>query len=173
MMPRGKHGLVLAIYPQRRGFAFAAFEGWLAPVDWGLHDVRIANKNPECLRRVSRILALHAPDVVVLQDMTEHGTRRAPRIRELNGLIAEQAETQGVPVHAYSRNRVTECFRYYGGVTKQAIAETIAKHVPALNLYLPPVRKRWMNEHVRMSIFDAAALAWTFFHTLEGSREAA
>lgn len=172
-MARKRHDLVLAIYPQKRGFAFIAFEGWLAPVDWGIHDVRIADKNAQCLRRVSTILALHTPDALVLQDMSEHGTRRAPRIRELNNLIAEHAELHGLPVHAYSRARVIECFKYYGGVTKQAIAETIAKHVPALSLYVPPVRKRWMNEHIRMSLFDAAALAWTFFHTIEGSRQAA
>ena len=51
--------------------------------------------------------------------------------------------------------------------------KTIVNHVPALKLYLPPARKPSTNEHVRMSIFDAAALAWTFFHTLDGSRDGA
>ncbi len=170
--PRG-HDLVVAIYPQKRGFAFVAFERWLAPVDWGVRELRSWDRNAQCLRLVSSIYDLHAPDILVLQDMSENGTRRVARIRELNTLIAEQAQTSGLSVHAFSRKRVIECFRAYGAATKQAIAETIAKEVPALKLYLPPVRKRWMDEHVRMSIFDAAALAWTFFHTLEGSRDAA
>src|SRR5712692_4196532 len=171
MIPRKRYDLVLAIYPHKRGFAFAAFEGWLAAVDWGVRDVRSADKNAQCLRRVLAIFAFHAPDVLVLQDMSERGTRRAPRIRELNQLIAEHAEMQGVVVFAYSRAQVIQYFQNHGATTKQAIAETIAKHVPALNLYVPPTRKYWMNEHTHMGIFDAAALAWTFFHAAEGNRQ--
>jgi len=42
-------------------------------------------------------------------------------------------------------------------VTKHKIAEAIAKHIPALDLYVPPARKPWMSEKARMGIFDAAA----------------
>jgi len=54
--------------------------------------------------------------------------------------------------------------RYYRALTKQRIAETIANHIPALNLYVPPARKPWMSEHERMGLFEAAALAWMHFH---------
>jgi hypothetical protein len=48
--------------------------------------------------------------------------------------------------------------------TKGGIAETIAKHIPAFDRFLPPRRKLWMSEDVRMGLFDAAALAFTFFY---------
>jgi hypothetical protein len=38
MISRRRYDLVLAIYPQTRGFAFVLFEGWLSPVDWGIHE---------------------------------------------------------------------------------------------------------------------------------------
>jgi hypothetical protein len=173
MMAGKRYNLILAIYPQKRGFAYIALEGWLAPVDWGVHVTRHKDKNGRCLRRISGIFAFHMPDVLVLQDMSKRGTPRAPHIRELNDLISEQAETHGMLVRAYSRARVMDCFRYYGASTKHAIAETIVKHVPALSLYVPPARKHYMDAHARMGIFDAAALAWTFFHTIDGTRVAA
>jgi hypothetical protein len=173
MIPRRRYDLVLAIYPQSRGFAFALFEGWLAPVDWGVQEVRGADKNARCLKRIDSLFALHVPDVLVLQDMSEQSTRRAPRIQELNRRIAELAERRGMLVHMYSRAQVIEYFARRSATTKQKIAETIAKHIPALNLYVPPARKPWMSEDARMGLFEAAALAWMYFHNSDGQRQAA
>jgi hypothetical protein len=174
MISRRRYDLVFAIYPQSRGFAFVLFEGWLAPVDWGVHEARGADKNARCLRAVASLLALHTPDVIVLQDMSARGTGRALRIQKLNSDIAELAERRGIVVRMYSRAELRESFAYhYGAMTKQRIAETIAKHIPALNLYLPPPRKPWMSEHARMGIFEAAALAWMYFHNSDAQRQAA
>ena len=173
MIFQRRYDLVLAIHFQSRGFAFALFEGWLAPVDWGVDDARGADKNARSLTRIASLLALHTPDVLVLQDMSERGTLRAQRIQELNGRAAELADQRGMLVRTYSRAQVVEHFEELGAVTKQRIAETIAKHIPALNLYVPPTRKPWMSEDARMGIFDAAALAWLFFHSINGDRQAA
>jgi hypothetical protein len=170
MSSRRRYDLVLAIYPQTRGFAFVLFEGWLAPVDWGVYEARGADKNARCLTRIASLLALHTPDVLILQDMSEHGTRRARRIEQLNYHAAELADQRGTFVRTYSRAQVVECFAEQGTTTKQKIAETIAKHIPALNLYVPPARKPWMSENARMGIFDAAALAWLFFQSIKGDR---
>ena len=161
-----RHNLVFAIHLQSRGFAFVLFEGWLAPVDWGVYDARGADKNARCLDRIEALLALHTPDVMVLQDMSKTGTRRANRLRELNAEAAELADELGILVRTYSRAQIIECFEDLGTVTKHGIAETIAKHIPALNLYLPSARKPWMSEDARMGIFDAAALAWMYFQSI-------
>jgi hypothetical protein len=171
MITRRRHDLVFAIYPQSRGFAFVLFEGWLAPVDWGVYEARGKDKNARCLRRIDSLLAMHTPGVLVLQDMSERGTRRARRIRELNHYVADLAEQRGILVSTYSRARVVEYFAELGTATKQRIAETIAKHIPALDLYVPPARKPWMSENARMGIFDAAALAWLFFHSINGHQQ--
>jgi len=173
MIIRRRHDLVFAIYPQSRGFAFVLFEGWLTPVDWGVYEARGADKNSRCLRRLDSLLAMHTPDVLVLQDMSERGTRRARRIRELNSHAAELAEQRGMHVSTYSRAEVVEFFEEKGATTKLRIAETIAKYIPALNLFVPPARKPWMSENARMGIFDAAALAWLYFHSISGDQQAA
>ena len=173
MIPQKRYDLVLAIYPQSRGFAFVLCEGWLAPVDWGIHEARGANKNARCLNRINSLLELHMPDIILLQDMSGPEARRAPRIQQLNNRIAELAELRGVIVRKYSRAQVIEYFSDLGASTKQKIAETIAKQIPALSLYVPPARKPWMSEDPRTGIFEAAALAWMYFHDVEEGRHAA
>jgi hypothetical protein len=173
MIPRKRYDLILAIYPQSRGFAFVLCEGWLAPADWGIHEARGPEKNARCLARINSLLELHMPDVVVLQDMADGGTRRAPRVQELNARIADLADLRGMKVRKYSREEIIEYFTDLGASTKHRLAETIAKHVPALALYVPPKRKPWMSEDPRMGIFEAAALAWMYFHDVEEGRHAA
>jgi hypothetical protein len=67
------------------------------------------------------------------------------------------------PVVFISRNEVDRHFAYLGRVTKDTIAAAVAKHIPAFERFLPPPRKPWKSEDARMGIFDAAALALTFF----------
>jgi hypothetical protein len=166
-----RRNLIFAIHLQTRGFAYVLFDESRIPIDWGVYDARGADKNARCLIRINSLLELHTPDVLVLQDMSEHGTRRARRIRELNRRAAELADQRGVRVKMYSRAQVIEYFAELGAVTKHKIAEAIAKHIPALSLYVPPARKPWMSENARMGIFDAAALAWMFFHSISGDEQ--
>ena len=165
MMPRGAHQLVLAIYPQSSGFAFILFKGWGAPIDFGAYEVRGGEKNVRCLKRVESLLALHAPGVLVLQQMPKSDTHRAPRIQQLNRNIAELAKSYEITVRVYRRSELLESFaHHFDATTKQAIAETIVRQIPALSLYLPPARKPWKSQHLRMGIFEAAALAWMYFY---------
>src|SRR6516165_5890678 len=140
MIKRRRYDLVLAIYLESRGFAFALFDGWCDPADWGFFEARGAN-NERSVRRVEALLELRAPDVVVLQDTSEGGTRRARRIRALNLEIAHVAQERGIFVRTYSRGQIAKHFDLFGAGNKQQIAETIAKHIPALDFYVPPPRK--------------------------------
>ena len=156
--------LVLAIYFQTTGFGFVLLEHWSSPVDWGTPELQGRDRATRCLKHIDALLALHTPDVLVIQDTSKTGTRRAPRIRALNRQTLQLAKRRGVPVRTYSRARVLDCFEEFGAATKQGIAEIIAQHIPALSLYVPPPRKPWQSQNPRMGIFEAAALAWTFKH---------
>ena len=173
MKTRKRYNLVLAIYPSTRGFAFVVFEGPLSPVDWSAREVRGRNKNQQCLVGIAAVLERYQPDALVLQDMSLTGTRRAHRLRELNACISELADERGIPVFAFSRAQVRKAFEPFGLTSKHFIAETIAKHIPAFDRHLPPVRKPWMSEDARMGIFDAAALALTFFQSAAGGGQEA
>lgn len=162
--PRRYH-LVLAIYLNSRGFAYAIFEGETAPLDWGAVEVRGEDKRTRVLLRVGSLLSRYVPDVVVLQDTGDRGTRRNHRIRRLNEDVAEHAESFCIPITTFSRAQVQRCFQYLGAVTKDNLAAEIAKDIPAFERFLPPARKVWKSEDARMGIFDAAALVLTYFHS--------
>jgi hypothetical protein len=169
MISRKRLQLVLAIYFQTSGFAFVLLEHRFSPIDWGARDVDGPERAKHCLKHIDALLKLHTPDVLVLQDMSRRGTRRAPRIQELNRQTLLLAKRRGVPVRTVSRVQVLECFEEFGATTKQRIAETIAKHIPALDLYVPPPRKPWQSADARMGIFETAALVWTFFQSSRGA----
>jgi Holliday junction resolvasome RuvABC endonuclease subunit len=158
-----RYAFVLAFYLNTRGFAFVLFEGPLAPVDWSVREMRGPRKHARCLAKIVTILDQYLPDVLVLQDTSAQGTPRARRIVKLNEAVAALAEARGLPVYLYSREEVWEAFGSFGVTNKQALAEIIAKHIPAFERYVPPPRKPWKSEDARMGIFDAAALALTFF----------
>jgi Holliday junction resolvasome RuvABC endonuclease subunit len=164
-----RHKLVAAIYLNSRGFGFVLFEGPLAPRDWRQVETRGEDKRQQLLQRIDALLSRYRPDVLVLQDTSSTGTHRPSRIRRLNEAVVEMAEQYGIPVASFSRSQVRERFAYLGHVTKDTIAAAIAKHIPALERFVPPPRKLWQSEDARMGIFDAAALTITFFQAGGGT----
>jgi hypothetical protein len=140
------------------------FEGPHTPVDWGRTRRRSRDGNGDCLRKV-RSLFDRRPDVLVLQDTSWTGTRRSRRATELNNAIFELAEEYSFPVCSFSREQVREAFTQLTAPTRHTIAEHIAKNIPLLEHQLPPPRKRWLSEDDRTGIFDAAALALTYFQS--------
>ena len=158
-----RYVLVLAIYLNTRGFAFVIFESSLSPVDWGVKEVRGARRHARCLAKVVMIMDRWQPDVLVLQDTSPRGTFRTQRITKLNSAIAELTGSRGMALYAYSRADIWKAFRDVGVGNKHDLAMVVALHIPAFERYVPPPRKSWKSEDARMGIFDAAALALTFF----------
>ena len=166
---RRRYETVLAIYLTRRGVAFVLFQGPHSPVDWGHACRESAAKNGHCLKKV-RVLLSRQPDVLVLQDTSWTGTRRSRRVRRLNEAIFEIAEEHPFPVCTFSRQHVGAAFSHLASPTRYAIAQDIAKNIPIFEHHLPPPRKRWLPEDERMGIFDAAALALTYFQSAAGEQ---
>jgi len=163
MITRRNRDLVLGIYPTTRGFGFVLMSSPLSPIDWGTRGARGANKNAQCLTKVARLIEIHQPDVIVLQDTTAPDSRRSSRIRRLCRSIAALAAGQAIDVQVYSRAKVRAYFEGFGARTRYEIATAIAKHVTAFEHFLPPPRKLWMNEDTRMSLFDAASHVMTYY----------
>lgn len=154
---------VLAVYPTTRGFGYVLMRSPLSPVDWGASTAPGKQKNAKCIVKISALIEAHQPDVLVFEDPTADGSRRSPRIRNLCLAIGRLADAQSVEVLAYPRSRVKEFFKQFGARTRHEVAVVIAKQVTALERFLPSRRKPWQTESPRISIFNAAALAMTFF----------
>jgi Holliday junction resolvasome RuvABC endonuclease subunit len=154
--PTERH-FVFAVYPTSRGFAFALFEGEGILFDWGTTEIREKKKNARTLERIRRLIERYEPEVMVIEAITNR-SRRSDRILRLYKMLLQYAGTKGLDVRSYSRIEVRECFVAVGAKTKYEIAKAIAIQIPELAHRLPPVRKLWMSEDARQSLFDAAAL---------------
>lgn len=155
--------LVLSVYPTSRGYAFVLFEGPQSPYDWGVKEIRQKQKNEHTLKGIKVLIERYRPDCIIIEDHTEPGSRRSSRIRRLYQSIAHLAETEQVELFCYSRREVREFFEPIGASTKFEIAQAIARQIPAFEHRLPRVRKIWMSEDPRQSLFDAAALGMVFY----------
>ncbi len=161
---------VLAIDPTSRGFGFVVLEGPASLIDWGTRDTGRADSN-EALRRIVDLLDQYGPDAVVLEDTKDPNSRRCRRVRELIGTIKATAAPRGIEVARISRMQIRALFSPAGATTKHRIASVVAEHFPELDPHLPPPRKAWMSEDARMSIFDAAAFALTFYFHRDSASE--
>ncbi len=150
---------ILAIDPIHTGFGYAVLETPGLLVDWGVAAVR-GPKHSGCLRRLAELIEQYAPDVVVIED-PKVDSRRWARVRRLLQDIRLWGDKRNLRVRMLSRRRVRKVFGAWSAQTKEQIAHVIAQQFPELALQLPPHRKCYMSEDIRMSIFDVAALALT------------
>ena len=87
---------VLAVYPMIRGFAFVLFASPSNPIDWGIQYIVVnsSKRNAASLSHIESLVARYQPDAIVIEDYTELGSRRSPRIRRLYHSLTHAAQTK-------------------------------------------------------------------------------
>jgi len=153
---------VLAIDPTSRGFGFVVLESPTTLIDWGVKVIRQQNE-ARILGKVSKLIRHYTPEIIVLED--SKGSRRCQRIQSLLVSVARLAATDGLKIRCIPVSRVKKVFQTFRANTKYEIAHAVAQQLPELAPRLPRYRKAWMTEDYQMAIFDAAALALTYFHS--------
>jgi Holliday junction resolvasome RuvABC endonuclease subunit len=154
---------VLAVDPTSRGFGFVLLEGPSQLIDWGVSHA-CGDKYTWCLTRITHLIDLYSPEVIVIENSAGSGSRRTARVRQLLREIQALAMNRDIPTRRYSRSELRQAFSKFGARTKYQIAKAIVGSFPELASRLPPFRKPWMCEDDRMSIFDALGLALAMFH---------
>ncbi len=154
---------VLAIDPASGGVGFAVLEGPDRLIDWGVKST--PDRTPHyVLWLIDTLIARYEPDVIVLEDCESRGSRRCPRVRALIRQVTRRAAKQDIRTQRFSRRHLREAFAAAIPLTKYRMATAIAEQFPELAPRVPPVRKPWMSEDYRISIFDAVGLGVTFFY---------
>jgi len=154
-------GLVLAVYPTARGFAWVIFESPQKPVAWSLVHAR-TGRGDHLVRRFARILDRYAPGTVVLEDF-EKTSRRSARIRHLCQEMAHEAMIRGMETPVFDNDAVRMVFAKYGAMTRAAITRVIADMIEDFRHRMPRPQQTGNSEDVRQSLFDATALVLTYF----------
>jgi Holliday junction resolvasome RuvABC endonuclease subunit len=148
----------MALEIRLRRVGFAVFEGPNRLLDWGIRRwVRGVDPVLATVRRISPLLTLYAPSVVVLKRL--NSSRKARQRKRVITAVGLQLMPHSVEVHMIKRAEVRLAFRLSGSHNKYQIAATIAEVFPELRRKLPPKRKAYQPERYNAIIFDAIALA--------------
>ena len=155
--------VILAIYPNARGFGYAFFETPIDVRDCGVVSILpICNKR--CLGRVQKFITHYEPVLVVLQDLSTSHSRKSQRVKKLVASIIQCCQDKGLPVKTYSQEQIRFVFEQFKVYTKYEIAKRITEWLPQFKKKMPRFRKPWMCEDYHMGMFDAMALALTHFY---------
>lgn len=155
--------LVMGIAMTTRGIGYVLLQGPETPFDWGL--MRRENKDfaDASLNRIQKLIQAYHPSVLVMENLIDGRTRHGKVLQRFSRKLLHRAASEQVVVIHFGRRDVRQAFAPVGAVSKSEIAEAIALAIPALAYRLPPVRKLWMSEDARQLIFDATALALTYY----------
>lgn len=158
-----RHELLLAIDPMYRGFGFALFEKPTSLVDWGITDIRL-NINSRSIHRIKQLIEFYRPDRIVLEDIRSESSRRCKRVEQFVDKIHILAKENDAKISSYSAKQVQEVFVQFKCLNKYERAKAICEWLPELSSRMPPKRAIWMSEDPRTNLFDAVALALTYYY---------
>jgi Holliday junction resolvasome RuvABC endonuclease subunit len=151
------HLRVLAIDPTSRGFTWAVLES-TDLIDWRLTHVP-EPRHSHSLMRIEKLISTFRPQVVAVEDFSRDDSRRCERVRNLIRAIEFLASVRHIKSVRISPKQVHEALGLEEA-TKYEVAQAIAARYPKeLGGRMPRIRKPWMSEDERMSIFDAVGLA--------------
>lgn len=154
---------VLALHVTTRGFAFCLFDGPGQLYDWGIKHVARGNKNKESLAAIEHLIVRYDPHAIAIEDVTEAGSKRLSRVRNLYRDIEKLADRASIETYAYPWQIVFSVFKEGKPKTRYDIAQMISVILPAIAKRLPPKRKAWLPMDPRQALFDTAALGITFY----------
>lgn len=163
---------VVAIAPVSKGFGFVYMRDRHTLLDWGTRRLDKGDKNKQTLLKVDKLITRLEPEVVVLPDALEEGSRRQERIRKLLKQLVSLVERRGISVRLISKEQLRGYYFEGRRGTKHEIATCVASRFPdQLGDLLPPERQQWMAENHYTQLFDAAALALASFGRNAGKSE--
>jgi hypothetical protein len=159
---------ILALHATSRGFAFCLFDGPGQLIDWGIKHVRRGDKNKESLAAIEHLIVRYDPHAIVIEDVTEAGSRRVSRVRQLYRDIEKLADRANLECYAYSWQMVFSVFKDGKPKTRHDLAQMIVVILPDISKRLPPKRKAWLPMDPRQALFDAASLGITCYAVNDG-----
>lgn len=156
-----RDNVVLAIYPNARGFGYVCLEDQGNLIDYGRIRTHPLS-NAKLLSRIKKLVAFMEPHLIILRDCREHmATKRSQRLVED---IEKEFTSSGYGMRKYSREQIKFVFAELNASTKREIAKKLAEHFGELKDRIPRPKKLWIEEDPNQAIFDALSLAMTHFY---------
>lgn len=155
--------LVLALVASPKGIMFTVWNSPLNLIDWGMRDRRGPERNARQLEVLVELIERYRPAVIVLPACSFRHERQSSKRCRFYRAAENYAAGYAIETKRYAKQIVRRTFQDAGAKTRYEIAQAIATQIPALSLKLPKKRKPWKAEDARLGLFDAAALAMTYY----------
>ncbi len=155
-------GLVLAVHPTTAAFGWVLFESPLVPVDWGICFAH-GGGNERLLRRFDRLLSRYEPSVLLLEAFSKGVSRRADVTERLCRAMTHRASCRGMETVIIRPAVIRTVFASVGAKTRYEIAEAVRRQIDAFGHRMPRKRTLLVREDPKQALFDAAAVALTYF----------
>ena len=151
---------VLALDLHPRHFGYVVVESPQRLLDWGGRSYRCKGNSADVLirKRLRPLLELWRPSLLLIHHPRQTGPKRNDFQINFCKRIVTEAKNHRVSVRTLTK---TPKQGPSGKPTKYENARRAAGHFSVLRWKLPPKRKPWESEDYRMSMFTAAAAAFT------------
>jgi Holliday junction resolvasome RuvABC endonuclease subunit len=157
-----KNQTILALFPNRYGIGYAVFDTPDNLAEYGIGYIQPVS-NKKTFKRVKEYITYYKPNVIITRNINDQ-KKSSKRIEKLIDCICNEAKSQGLEIHSYTRTQIKDVFRQFGASSKYQIARKIIVWYKQLESYMFPERKRWMTENHNTGIFDAVSLAMTHYY---------
>jgi hypothetical protein len=148
---------------------YAAFQGPERLLDFGVTNFRTAESG---VLRFLALLELLRPTLIVIRKITPESRRNCTATKNLVQSVKRECRLRSIQIVFISEARLHRQFRRRGTPNKQSDAALLASQFPELDWRVPPPRKTWQHEHRNMPVFDAVAVALSYFAQCELLKEA-
>lgn len=158
-----KSGLIMVIYPNSLGFAFAVMKDAISvEVTQIVHEKKKPIDNTQLIEKLRRKLAFYEPERLVIPDCK--GWDRSKRVDAFIKLIINLASKRKIPFHTYTRDSIRFTFNQFNAHTKHEIAKVISENIPFMKTKLYEKRKCYDSEPYHAGLFDAVSLGVAHFY---------
>lgn len=110
---------------------------------------------------VEDLIQIYAPGVLVLPSVSQSNSHRSRHVRVFVQTVTRLAARRRIRVMERSRQQIELTLGVEGSVSRHRVAEVVAYRFPVLQPKLPPPRRPWQPQDLRLSAFFAVALTLT------------
>lgn len=150
---------VLSISFTYLGFGYTVFEDPNSVIDWG-HCQAPKHDKFMLEGRIISLIQKNKIEIVLCKNPND----RIDRVKALTKLTKNICKELEIDFNELSKNDIENVFESFGSYTKYQRAGIVAQHLPDLAYKLPPERKIWQTEDLRLAIFESACLALSYFY---------
>lgn len=153
---------VLALYPNRRGIAYALCH------DTDLINYGIKSNYPFSFKKaeqnIKKFIDYYKPDIVISRNINDLKKSQCKKTQRVIDMICNEAKKQQLEVYSYTRTQIKSVFNNFKCKSKFEISKKLVEWFSELRAFEYPKRTAWDTEDYNAGVFDAVSLAVVFWY---------